>query len=97
MSEIIQTGSPDAADIADGLRAYNTAMAGYDDYRPLAVFVTDPATGKVIGGLYGASSRGQLRVGRFFLPAVGARLRLGGIEPVGRGIGDQPGHSDRNE
>ena len=29
--------------------------------------------------------------------AVGARLRLGGIEPVGCGVGDQPGHSDRNE
>ena len=29
--------------------------------------------------------------------AIGARLGLGGIEPVGRGIGDQPGHSDRNE
>ena len=35
MSEIIETDLPDAADIAviaDGLRAYNTAMAGYDDY-----------------------------------------------------------------
>ena len=77
MSEIIETNSPDAADIAviaDGLRAYNTAMAGYDDYRPLAVFVTDPATGKVIGGLYGASSRGQLRVDRFFFaPGVAPR------------------------
>ena len=80
MSEIIETDSPDAADIAviaDGLRAYNTAMAGYDDYRPLAVFVTDPATGKVIGGLYGASSRGQLRVDRFFLPQELRRGRLG--------------------
>src|SRR5580698_1575606 len=80
MSEIIETDSPDAADIAviaDGLRAYNTAMAGYDDYRPLAVFVTDPATGKVIGGLYGASSRGQLRVDRFFLPQELRRDRLG--------------------
>jgi GNAT superfamily N-acetyltransferase len=80
MSEIIETDSPDAADIAviaDGLRAYNTAMAGYDDYRPLAVFVTDPATGKVIGGLYGASSRGQLRVDRFFLPKELRRDRLG--------------------
>jgi hypothetical protein len=28
--------------------------------------------------------------------AVGARLRLGGIEPVGCGVGDQPGHSDRD-
>ena len=80
MSEIIETDSPDAADIAviaDGLRAYNTAMAGYDDYRPLAVFVTDPATGKVIGGFYGASSRGQLRVDRFFLPQELRRDRLG--------------------
>jgi GNAT superfamily N-acetyltransferase len=80
MSEIIQTDSPDPADIAviaDGLRAYNSAMAGYDDYRPFAVFVTDPATGKVIGGLYGASSRGQLRVDRFFLPQELRRDRLG--------------------
>jgi hypothetical protein len=80
MSEIIETDSPDAADIAviaDGLRAYNTAMAGYDDYRPFAVFVTDPVTGKVIGGLYGASSRGQLRVDRFFLPQELRRDRLG--------------------
>src|SRR6476660_2239788 len=72
MSEIIETDSPDPADIAviaDGLRAYNTAMAGHDDYRPLAVFVTDPATGKVLGGLYGVSSRGQLRVDRFFFAA----------------------------
>jgi hypothetical protein len=79
MSEIMETDSPDAADIAviaDGLRAYNTAMAGYD-YRPLAVFVTDPATGKVIDGLYGASSRGQLRVDRFFLPQELPRDRLG--------------------
>src|SRR3984893_14997090 len=83
MSEIIETDSPDAADIAviaDGLRAYNTAMAGYDDHRSLAVFVTDPATGKVIGGLYGASSSGQLRVERFFLPQE-LRRGLGRPEP----------------
>jgi hypothetical protein len=29
--------------------------------------------------------------------AVGACLGLGGIEPIGRGIGDQPSHPDRNE
>jgi GNAT superfamily N-acetyltransferase len=78
--EIIETDSPDPADIAviaDGLRAYNTATAGHDDYRPLAVFVTDPATGKVLGGLYGASSRGQLRVDRFFLPQELRHDRLG--------------------
>jgi GNAT superfamily N-acetyltransferase len=80
MSEIIETDAPDAADIAviaDGLHGYNTAVAGYDYYRPLAVFVTDPATGKVVGGLYGASSRGQLRVDRFFLPEELRRDRLG--------------------
>jgi GNAT superfamily N-acetyltransferase len=43
-------------------------MAGYDDYRPLAVFVTDPATV--------ASSRGQLRVAGFFLPKELRRDRL---------------------
>ena len=52
MSEIIETDSPDAADIAiiaDGLRAYNTAMAEYDDYRSLAVFVTDQVRETIYG------------------------------------------------
>ena len=74
------TDAPDAADtavIADGLRAYNTSQTGYDDYLPLAVFVTDPATGKVVGGLYGGSYLGQLRVDRFFLPEGRRRDRLG--------------------
>ena len=77
---IVLTDAPadaDTAVIADGLRAYNAAQAGYDDSRPLAVFVTDPATGKVLGGLYGSSSRGQLRVDRFFLPEGLRRSRLG--------------------
>jgi GNAT superfamily N-acetyltransferase len=77
---IVVTDAPEAADtavIADGLRAYNTSMAGYDDYKPLAVFVTDPATGKVIGGLYGSTSRGMLRVDRFFLPERLRRDRIG--------------------
>ena len=77
---IVLTDAPDPADtsvIADGLRDYNTAQAGYDDSRPLAVFVTDPETGRVVGGLYGGSSRGQLRVDRFFLPQELRRFRLG--------------------
>ena len=79
--QIILTDAPDAADtkvIADDLRAYNSSQAGYDDYRPLAVFVTDPASGKVIGGLDGGSYHGQLRVDRFFLPEGLRRGRLGG-------------------
>ena len=77
---IVLTDAPDAADtavIAEGLRAYNTSQAGYDDYRPLAVFVTDPVSGKVVGGLYGGSYLGQLRVERFFLPEDLRRDRLG--------------------
>jgi len=77
---IVVTDAPEATDtavIADGLRGYNTSRAGYDDYRPLAVFVTDPATGKVLGGLYGGSYLGQLRVDRFFLPEGLRRWRIG--------------------
>jgi GNAT superfamily N-acetyltransferase len=78
--KIIVTDAPDAADTAvinEGLRAYNTEKAGYDDYKPLAVFVTDPATGKVLGGLHGGSYMGQLRVDRFFLPEDHRRDRIG--------------------
>ena len=78
--KIVLTDAPDSADtavIADGLRDYNTSQAGYDDYRPLAVFVTDPASGRVLGGLYGGSYLGQLRVDRFFLPEGLRRDRLG--------------------
>lgn len=77
---IVLTDAPDPADTAiiqEGLRAYNTSQAGYDDYRPLAVFLTDPASGKVLGGLYGGSYLGQLRVDRFFLPEGLRRGRLG--------------------
>jgi GNAT superfamily N-acetyltransferase len=74
------TDAPDDADIKiiqDGLKAYNTEKAGYDDYKPLAVFVTDPATGKVVGGLYGGSYIGQTRLERFFLPENLRRDHIG--------------------
>jgi GNAT superfamily N-acetyltransferase len=77
---IVLTDAPDPGDTAvvqEGLRAYNTSQAGYDDYRPLAVFVTEPVSGKVLGGLYGGSYLGQLRVDRFFLPEGLRRDRLG--------------------
>jgi GNAT superfamily N-acetyltransferase len=68
---ITLTDAPDPdgiAVIADGLGAYNLSQTGYRDHRPLAVFVRDPATGKVIGGLYGRTSFGLVYVDRFFLP-----------------------------
>jgi len=78
--KIVVTDAPEPADtavIADGLRDYNTEKAGYDDYKPLAVFVTDPETGKVVGGLFGGSYLGQLRIDRFFLPEGHRRGRIG--------------------
>ncbi len=74
------TDAPDPGDvkvIADGLAAYNDGHAGYRDFAPLAVTVTDPATGRVVGGLYGRSSYGQLFIERFFLPEALRRDRLG--------------------
>ncbi len=56
--EIVLTdaASPEElADIGDGLRAYNTSQAGYDDNKRLAIFVKDPETGKIVGGIYGGS------------------------------------------
>ena len=58
----------DESVIRDGLGDYNFEKAGYRDYRPLAVLVSDPATGEVVGGLYGSTSMGLLRIDRFFLP-----------------------------
>ena len=90
--EIILTNAPDPRDTAvieEGLRAYNTEKAGRDDHKPLAVFVTDSKSGEVIGGLYGGSYLGQMRVDRFFLPEglrgdrLGSRL-LAMVEEEGR-------------
>lgn len=78
--KIVLTDAPepeDTAIVSDGLRDYNTSQAGFDDYQPLAVFVTDPTTGKVAGGLFGGSYMGQLRVDRFFLPESLRRDRIG--------------------
>src|SRR5512133_2726268 len=63
--------------IAEGLRAYNEAQAGYSDNRALAVLVSDPETKKVVGGLLGRTSLGLLRVELFFLPEGLRRDRLG--------------------
>jgi GNAT superfamily N-acetyltransferase len=71
------TTAEDEAVIRDGLGAYNLEKAGYRDYRPLAVLVADPATGEIVGGLYGSTSMGLLRVDRFFLPETLRKQGLG--------------------
>ena len=63
--------------IADELRAYNEAQAGYSDSRALTVLVSDPETKKVVGGLFGRTSLGLLRVELFFLAEDLRRGRLG--------------------
>jgi GNAT superfamily N-acetyltransferase len=60
-------GEAEAA-IRDGLSAYNFEKAGYRDHRPLAILVSDPDSGEVVGGLLGGTSFGLLRIDRFFLP-----------------------------
>ena len=68
--DITVTDEFDPADVAvitDGLRAYDLSQTGYYDFRPLAVFVGDPQTGKVVGGLYGRSEFGLVYVAWFFL------------------------------
>ena len=72
--------SSDPADVAvitNGLRAYYVNQAGYYDFRPLAVFVRDPQTGKVVGGLHGRSEFGLVYVAWFFLPEHLRRVRIG--------------------
>lgn len=54
--------------IESGLARYNAERAGIADSRPLAVLVSDPATGKVVGGLRGRTSLGLLFIDLFFLP-----------------------------
>ena len=67
----------DAAVISDGLRAYYVDQTGYYDFRPLAVFIRDPQTGKVVGGLHGRSEFGLVYVAWFFLPEDLRRARIG--------------------
>ena len=67
----------DVAVITDGLRAYYVNQAGHYDSRPLAVFVRDPQTGKVVGGLHGRSEFGLVYVAWFFLPEHLRRVRIG--------------------
>src|SRR5437899_1532110 len=71
-SHFVITDQPDAADLAvleQGLDEFNEQAAGALDRRALAVFVTDPATGRVVGGLSGRTSLGLLFVDYFYLPA----------------------------
>ncbi|MBV8739322.1 MAG: GNAT family N-acetyltransferase [Alphaproteobacteria bacterium] len=79
-ARLVVTDAPAAdaeAVIRDGLSDYNFSKAGYRDYRPLAILVSDPETGAVVGGLLGGTSFGLLRIDRFFLPESLRKQGLG--------------------
>ena len=67
-----ELAAADAAVISDGLRAYYVSQAGYYDFRPLAVFVREPQTGKLIGGLPADRNSGFSTSPGFSCPRIGA-------------------------
>jgi hypothetical protein len=78
--DITVTDARDPADVAgitDGLGAYDFSQIGYRDARRLAVFVRDPQTGKVVGGLYGRSACGLVDVDGLLRPEDSRRARIG--------------------
>ena len=85
--DIAVTDELDSADVAvitDGLRAYDLNQTGYHDFRPLAVLVRDPQTGKVIGGLHGRSEF-RARLCRLVLSARGFAPRTDRQPRIGDG------------
>ena len=60
--------------ILDGLKAFNEAQAGPSDLRPLVVAVRQGE--RVVGGLWGGTSRAWLSIDLLFLPEA---LRQGGL------------------
>lgn len=65
------TDAPDDAAkavISDGLNLFNDAKSGGSDRRALAILVTDPQSGKPVGGLLGRTSLGVLFIELFYLP-----------------------------
>jgi GNAT superfamily N-acetyltransferase len=63
--------------IQDGLRRFNREAAGESQARPLAVLLSDPDTGNIVGGLWGATRWGYLHIDLLFIPEFLRRQRLG--------------------
>jgi GNAT superfamily N-acetyltransferase len=54
--------------LSDGIKRHNHEFAGYTDWRPIAVVVSDNDTGNVLGGLIGRTSLGVLFIDVVYLP-----------------------------
>jgi GNAT superfamily N-acetyltransferase len=62
--------------VLDPLVAYNRAMTGRDDHRPL-ILTIDAPTGEVIGGLWGQTAYDWLFVALLFVPEFLRRRGVG--------------------
>lgn len=62
--------------VLDPLVAYNRAMTGRDDHRPLVLTIETPA-GEVIGGLWGQTAYDWLFVALLFVPEPLRRRGVG--------------------
>jgi GNAT superfamily N-acetyltransferase len=76
--ELTDTPPPDAFQkIRDPLRDFNRGLAGDAGHRPLAVLLTDPRSGEIVGGLWGRTGWGYLYTDMLFIPETLRGLRLG--------------------
>ncbi len=61
---------------------YEVQSGRCEDYRPLAILITDTDTGKIVGGLWGGTSFTQLHIDLLFVPdtlrgaGIGSRIML---------------------
>jgi len=70
MPQIALTDSPDPLALQKLVRSligFNEEKAGPRDFRHLAIFVSDPETGEVLGGLWGGTTYGQLKIEVLYL------------------------------
>jgi GNAT superfamily N-acetyltransferase len=66
LTDQIDTAGEDA--IRSVLARYNRGQAGYSDWTPLSIFVRDPKSGEVIGGIIGRTSFKLFFLETFALP-----------------------------
>jgi GNAT superfamily N-acetyltransferase len=78
---ITLTDTPDATArsvLLRGLMRFNASQVGHpEDYRLLAVLLSEPATGEIIGGLWGNTMFGRLHIDILFVPETSRRAGIG--------------------
>ena len=74
------TDAPDDAAravVGNGLAAFNEEQTGISDVRPIAVLISDPDTGAIVGGLIGRTSLGLMFIDLVYIPDRFRGARLG--------------------